>query len=287
MRCEICGEKTIELGVKAGQFRKEEFHVRRCPACQFSCVANPWTEYHEVYSEAYYRGEGADPLVNYALDLECPNTTAHFYEWRGLLRAVRSLARVDGQSMWLDFGCGAGGLVRYLREENVQAFGFEEGAIANRAREAGIPILNSDDLPDQRGKFDVVTAIEVIEHVQHPLEVLTEIRKLLKPGGLFFCTTGNARRYRNQLLEWPYVIPEIHISFFEPETLALALRKTGFRPEWTGYLPGFTDILRFKILKSLRVKSRSAVEAIVPWPVVSRAAELHFKVFAHPIGWAC
>ncbi len=189
--------------------------------------------------------------------------------------------------MWLDYGCGAGGLVRYLRGENVQAFGFDEGAIAQRARTAGIPIFNSEELPKHKGKFDVVTAIEVIEHVQHPLEFLMQIRELLKPGGLFFCTTGNAKRYRSQLLQWPYVIPEIHISFFEPETLALALQKTGFRAEWAGYLPGFNDILRYKILKSLKVKHRSFAEAILPWPIVSRSADLYFKVFAHPIGRAC
>ena len=284
--CEICGHDTQEIGAKEGRFRKQLFHIRRCPACHFLNVADPWTEYHEVYSEAYYRGEGADPLVDYALDLERFSTTAHLYEWRGLLRAIRALMPVNDETSWLDFGCGAGGLVRYLRTEGVKATGFEEGAIAQRARATGIPIVDSRELERLSGTFDVVTAVEVLEHVQHPLEVLALIRKMLKPGGLFFCTTGNAKRHSRHLLQWSYIIPEIHISFFEPETLAMALQKTGFRPAWPGYLPGFSDILRYKILKYLGVKQRSLAEAILPWPLISRSAQLYLKVMDHPIGWA-
>src|SRR5580704_4966602 len=50
--CRICGHETSELGVKVGRFRKEAFRIRRCTMCQFACVANPWTNYAEVYSEA-------------------------------------------------------------------------------------------------------------------------------------------------------------------------------------------------------------------------------------------
>jgi SAM-dependent methyltransferase len=249
-------------------------------------VANPWTEYHEIYSDAYYCGEGADPLVDYAIDLACPSTTIHMYEWRGIFRAVKNLVSVDNSTQWLDFGSGAGGLVRYLRAHNVEALGFEESAIAKRARAVGIPVLNSSQLVERNGTFDIVTAIEVLEHVHHPLEVLAQIRRLLKPGGLFFYTTGNARPYRDRLVKWRYVVPEVHVSFYEPETLVLAMQKTGFRPQNVGYLPGFTDILHYRILKTLRFKHRSLWEAPLPWSLLSRSAQVAYKFFAHPIGWA-
>jgi len=283
--CEICGGEIVEIGVKTGHYRKDAFHLFRCPECRFVCVADPWTEYHEVYSNSYYCGDGADPSVDYALDLNSPATTAHMYEWRGILRAVRSLTPLDG-AQWLDFGCGAGGLVRYLRGEGVQAFGFERSTIVERVRSEGIPVLDPEEIGRCAGSFDVVTAIEVLEHVQHPLEILSEIRQLLKPGGLFFYTTGNSKPYRDRLLRWRYLVPEVHISFFEPETLALALEKTGFQPQWTGYLPGFTDILRYRILKTLGIKHRSMAEALLPWPALSRSAQAYFKFFAHPIAWA-
>ena len=75
-----------------------------------------------------------------------------------------------------------------------------------------------------------MTAIEVLEHTLEPLAELRRIRKLLRPGGLLFLTTGNAAPFASDLLRWSYIIPEIHISFFEPSTLEYALHAAGFRP---------------------------------------------------------
>ena len=76
----------------------------------------------------------------------------------------------------------------------------------------------------------MVTAIEVIEHTLDPLAELRTIRGLLRPGGLLFLTTGNAAPFASDLLRWSYIVPEIHVSFFEPDTLERALVKCGFRP---------------------------------------------------------
>ena len=77
-------------------------------------------------------------------------------------------------------------------------------------------------------------------------------RKLLKPSGIFFRTTGNSGPFSNRLLRWSYyVVPEVHISFFELRTLALCLTKTGFEPDHPGLVAGFEDIIQFKVLKAL------------------------------------
>lgn len=284
--CKICGSTTLQLGTRTGSYRKELFRFRRCDNCRFTFVENPWTDYQAIYSEEYYSGRGADPLIDYAFDLSSPDSTAHVYEWRGVLSAVKSLVAITSATRWLDFGCGAGGLVGHLRNAGVNAIGLEDGAIADRARSCGVPVMRSTEIPEHRGEFDVITAIEVLEHVESPLSVLRDIRSLLKPGGVFFYTTGNAKPFRENFLNWRYVVPEIHISYFEPGTLEFALRKCGFRPEWRGYLPGFTDILRYKILKNVGVKRRSVFERILPWPALARAAQLRYKVLAHPVGWA-
>jgi SAM-dependent methyltransferase len=282
--CKICGSSTMEAGTKWGSFEQREFHLRQCTCCFFSFVSDPCTDYSRIYSDAYYRGEGADPLVDYAFELEHPERTIRQYEWRGIYRVVQSLAPVSSGTRWLDFGCGNGGLVRYCREKQVSAVGFEEGAIADTARAAGIPIVPRASLDDQ--SFDVITAIEVLEHVEQPVDVLRDIRRLLKPDGVFFLTTGNAAPYRNRLPAWSYVTPEIHISFFEPETMQRALTLAGFRTEFRGFVPGFTDIIRFKILKNLKIRTRSAWESMLPWPLLSRVADARYQVSAHPVAWA-
>ena len=135
-----------------------------------------------------------------------------------------------------DFACGNGGLVRAGRGRGLDIVGFEEGWTADRARDAGIPILREAELDAVDGAFDIVTSIEVVEHLIDPMEVFMQIRRLMKPGGLFYIITGNAEPFRADLLAWRYVVPEIHVGYFEPSTLAEALTRSGFTPIWPGFL---------------------------------------------------
>jgi SAM-dependent methyltransferase len=286
-RCKICGADTVAIGIKQGRVRRENFFVCRCDECGYAFVENPWLDYEKIYTEEYYSGTGADPRVDYLFELEHPNQTIRTYEWRGILDSIRAAIPLGPKTQWLDFGCGNGGLVRYCRHNvGCSIWGHEEGWISDRAAQSGIALLSRAELDGFRGSFDVVTAIEVLEHVPEPVQILQELRTLLRPGGLFFFTTGNAEPYRPRLLEWPYLIPEIHISLFEPRTLVRGLELCGFRPELRGYCAGFEDIIRFKILKNLGVKKVSAWERALPWALLSRFADKRFGVSAHPIGWA-
>ena len=52
---------------------------------------------------------------------------------------------------------------------------------------------------EQIGKFDLVIACEVIEHVAHPLELLTHLKTFLTPEGRVLLTTPNGSHFRNKL----------------------------------------------------------------------------------------
>ena len=286
-RCKICGCGAEYVGAKAGRFKKRDFHLFSCRRCGFTFIDDPWTNFGEIYSEAYYRGQGADPLVDYLFELKHPDITARKYEWAGILEIVRARSPVNDTIRWLDFGCGNGGLVRYAREHtNCFIQGFEEGWITAKASNFGIPILRQDELSTLEGSFDIVTAIEVLEHIPDPILELKRIRSLLKPGGIFFFTTGNAAPYTNKIKEWKYVVPEVHISFFEPRTLAYALEQAGFQVEWPTYTPGFDQVIRFKILKSLRVRKTSWWEKLLPWKIIALLVRWRLQIPGHPIGIA-
>ena len=284
--CRICGDATEAAGSKRGALTKALFRLRRCRTCGFGFVANPCEDFADIYDESYYKGKGADPFVDYLFELEHPTATVRRLEWEGILEVVRALHPLDSSSRWLDYGCGNGGLVRHLlRSGTCQATGFETGWIADRARARGIPILREDDLSGDHGRYDVVTAIEVIEHLPDPLLLLRACRRLLRPGGLVFLTTGNAAPHRD-LRRWSYVYPEVHVSFFEPRTLERALTLTGFRPERRGFVPGFEKIIRFKLLKRLGFRRERRAFDLIPWSRVARLVDARLSVSAHPIGWA-
>ena len=284
--CRVCGGHTVCLGPVHGSYSRRDYELRRCDECRYAYIAEPWTEFARIYDDAYYAGMGADPLVDYQFELEEPDATIRVYEWRGIVRLVETLlGGLDG-IRWLDFGAGNGGLVRYVSHHTTaSAVGFEEGAIAGRARDLGIPIKPSLESEDPFS-YDVVTAIEVLEHAIDPLAELRRIRKMLRPGGVLLLTTGNAAPFASRLTRWPYVIPEIHVSFFEPATLVHALRSCGFRPARMPARDGFDDVMKFKVLKNLRLRRRTVLTDAIPAHPVAILADAKTRLGAHPIGWA-
>ena len=263
------------------------FLLFRCPECLFAFVDPPWAGISHAYNEEYYRGNGIDSSVDYLYELEAPRETVRYYEWKGFTDMIGSLVPLNPKTRWLDYGCGNGGLVRYVRNAGIaDAVGFDRGWIVGHSRKLGIPVLSEDEISDHHGQFDVVTMLEVIEHVVDPLSVLQHARRLLKPNGILYLTTGNARPYSDRLLAWRYVIPEIHVSYFQPCSMEAALTRAGFRPEYQVRPRGYADILRFKILKNIGVHRRSLLERVVPWRLVSYFADLKYQVTYHPYGVA-
>lgn len=285
--CKICGKETDAVGFKRGRFTHKQFELRSCRNCGFAFVANPRDDFANIYNEDYYRGRGPDPFVDYLFELEHPDRTIRRFEWEGIVRAVGSLTNLTRQTRWLDFGSGNGGLVRHCRQAlGCEAYGWEEGWIAHRAAQHGIAILDRADMQREQNSFDVVTAIEVIEHAIEPIEVFRTARGLLKPGGLFFLTTGNAEPSADNLLKWRYIVPEIHVSFFEPRTLQYALEQTGFRVVYPGFCPGYQEIIQFKILKNLHVRCVAGWFNLVPWRTAAKFCDARLKITALPVGWA-
>ncbi|MBX7220718.1 MAG: class I SAM-dependent methyltransferase [Blastocatellia bacterium] len=284
--CPICATPSPFLGEKTGHLQAEPYRFHLCPGCRLRFISNPNRNFAEIYDLDYYSGRGVDPTVNYLAELEQPQTTVRQYEWRGVAATVRHIKGLSPQMRWLDYGCGNGGLVRWLREHHdVPAVGFEMGAMADLARAQGIPILTKPELVAQSTCYDVITAIEVLEHVEHPMEVLEEIYRLLDGSGVFFYTTGNAAQFQTDFFNWAYVMPDIHITYYEPGTLDLALRQTGFAIKKLPFQAGLTDIIRFKMLKALKVQSVNWWEKTLPWPVLARMVDLRYGISHMPFGW--
>ena len=72
---------------------------------------------------------------------------------------------------------------------------------------ADIPLemrdLDSDfaaSVVSEHGQFDVVVAIEIIEHLENPFRFVRECARLLKPGGLLFLTTPNVEAVNSRLI---------------------------------------------------------------------------------------
>jgi SAM-dependent methyltransferase len=289
VNCPICQGQSIKLGDKRGRYIRHDFSLRECLECTYAFVENPCIDFGRIYDEDYYRAKGADPLTDYMFELEHPDESIRSHELRGIVEVVRSIIGSLASKSWLDFACGNGELVRHLNAVAPEAkfvAGFEEGWIAGEARRNQINILSELELGKLKGGFDVVSAIEVLEHVLNPVETMSRIGELLKPGGLFFYTTGNSAPFRKNLLEWRYVTPEIHVGFFNPKSMSVALEKAGFRVQPGRYMPGYEEIIHFKILKTLGFKRDSPVFNFAPWSIISKLVDMKYRMSELPTALA-
>ncbi len=110
----------------------------------------------------------------------------------GIYKRARLVRRWAPGNRLLDVGCATGGFLEYMqRREGFTVWGVELNphAAAYARDRLGIPVyagtLEEANLPQDA--FDVVTMWHVLEHVFDPLSTAREVRRVLKPGGVFVC----------------------------------------------------------------------------------------------------
>jgi 2-polyprenyl-6-hydroxyphenyl methylase/3-demethylubiquinone-9 3-methyltransferase len=104
---------------------------------------------------------------------------------------------LDGKTA-LDVGCGAGLLCEPLARLGAKVTGIDASpdVIAVAREHAAAMSLDIDyragDVQQLEGQFDLITSLEVIEHVAEPAAFMKTLAKRLAPGGLLILSTPNA-----------------------------------------------------------------------------------------------
>ena len=279
--CSVCGDTAHQVDHKKrlGIY----YIIMSCPHCGYSFISNPRTDYMNIYNHNYYNGLGVDPKVRYEKQYELGTKSIKYYEYRGLHKIFNKLTFTGNK--WLDYGCGVGGLLRYGNEQGIDIAGFDEGYAADFARRNGHYVIDRETLSELENEFDFISAVEVLEHVNKPLEVFTLIRRLLKPGGVFFLTTGNARCFNGRLSQWHYTnYPEAHISFYEPRTISYLLGQTGFEIDKATVDDGYGDIIKYKLLNYLNFDNRNHFFDSISSNMLGRIIETKFRLTDIPFG---
>jgi 2-polyprenyl-6-hydroxyphenyl methylase/3-demethylubiquinone-9 3-methyltransferase len=117
--------------------------------------------------------------------------------WLAASRAERVPPAAHPGAVLVDLGCGGGLMAPHVRRLGYRHVGVDIGLSGlTTAAEHGVSVLRGSVLavPLADGCADVVTAGEILEHVEDPGRVLTEAARLLRPGGLLVLDSIAATR---------------------------------------------------------------------------------------------
>ncbi len=187
---------------------------------------------------------------------------------------IEKIRTIKGHSV-LDIGCGGGFLSNELGMKGLDVTGvdlspmsLEVAANHDRSGKVKYQVADAYQLPFADETFDVVTAMDFLEHVEDPKKVILEASRVLKPGGIFIFHTFN----RN-ILSWLVIIKfvewivkntpkNMHILrlFITPDELTKYCRESkmqveemkGLRPVWSS-IP-IRNLLSGVVPKSMRFK---------------------------------
>jgi len=173
----------------------------------------------------------------------------------------------------LEVGCGGGILCEEIVQMGFETTGIDPSAhslniAANHAKGGGLQIQydhgTGEALPYADGSFDVVFCCDVLEHVRDLPRVISEIARVLKPGGAFIFDTLN-RTWISKLVaiklwqewkRWALFPPGLHVweMFIKPNELRALLQQNNFDlKEMKGSSPSVSVP---RMLKHLRKRAK-------------------------------
>ena len=165
---------------------------------------------------------------------------------------IAARASLSGRQV-LDVGCGGGILAEAMARAGAEVCGIDLSDQALKVAqlhllESRLPVryeaVSAEDLAGRSaGQFDVITCMELLEHVPEPASTVAACARLLKPGGrVFFSTINrNPKSYLFAVIGAEYVLKLLpkgthdYMRFIKPSELAAACRANGLRvSEFTG-----------------------------------------------------
>jgi 2-polyprenyl-3-methyl-5-hydroxy-6-metoxy-1,4-benzoquinol methylase len=218
--CPLCHAQKSAVFMK-----KDGYTLYRCGQCGFTFV-HPIPNSAEVYSQDYFAGAvHGFGYVDYDTD-KAP--MVHTFE--KYMRHIRALVPTGGRL--LDVGAATGFFLDIAKRFGFEVHGVEISAFAAaQAREKGLDVLTGTlaDTPKDL-LFDVITMLDVIEHVSDPREEILRVKEIMRPGGVLVINTPDAGSLYARMMgkRWHLIVPPEHLYYFTRKNIRMLLEEEGF-----------------------------------------------------------
>ncbi|HSS19402.1 MAG TPA: class I SAM-dependent methyltransferase [Pyrinomonadaceae bacterium] len=237
--CPLCSSEASTVVVS----RQDGLPIRECQSCSLAYI-DPRPDAQQLsdyYRDGYFSGEkdffkGKDYCRERDQAINDQSVTGY--------RDIVSTLNISGKTI-LDVGCATGALLQSLRSKGPKeliGIDLAEYPISFGKARYGLDLrcgtLTSTNLPDQY--FDLITLIDVVEHLEDLKNFSAEVQRLLKPGGSLFVCTPNYLSYKLAKDDWSCLYQDFeHLQYFSKQSLTRLFADAGLHLVkcWNNTLP--------------------------------------------------
>lgn len=245
-QCFICGHEHLRSvnrerfdthclsSAELRAYDQKKFWLNRCLQCGFMQPEGmpeekayfDWLYSHDYMSREQMEAEYASPFKDLIFQTILRNLSQR------LPREQRTL---------IDVGTNLGRMLTLAAQLGWTAEGIELSSHLSEfaAKQTGLPVhsLDAAQLAQTNRYYNAVVLTDVLEHIPNPVEILTDLRQLLLPGGWIAVKVPcGANQLRKQQIRQALRITShaeiavnlIHINHFNAKNLTLALQRAGF-----------------------------------------------------------
>jgi SAM-dependent methyltransferase len=189
------------------------FSIHRCVGCGLGHTVPQPTDLDRYYQESYYGKRHG--------------FTSRYCVSRRLRFVAAAVPDGKGRRL-LDIGCGDGSFLLAAREAGWVVMGTERNPAM--ARDAGLDVEESLDRVTESGTFECVTLWHTLEHMRDISFTLSNIARLLKPGGKLVVAVPDFGGLQARIFgpKWLHADVPRHLYHFDPQALHHCLSDGGF-----------------------------------------------------------
>jgi len=230
--CNICGNNSFKT-----IYRLRDFNVIRCQKCSTLCrdIVFERAESEQLYSKDYF--------CDLQKDFFFGNEKLREKAFIDKMSIIDNLYPRKGKL--LDIGCATGMFLKVAKQRgwSVQGVEISRFAADYAIKKEGLNVHNCDllDVKFPSCSFDVVTMWDAVDHSESPSEIIGEVHRILKPGGivaldtfmedgLLFALANCAYKLSFGFVKYPShkAHPLHHSHYFSRETFKYLLESHGF-----------------------------------------------------------
>jgi len=222
IKCPICHQKDA-----LPYASKNRYDFYRSNFCGLIFVEPLPEDTSGIYGKDYFQGaKSGFGYADYDSDKE-----SMIPVFSGYLKEISKYT--SSQRRLLDVGAASGSFLDAAKNKGWDVMGVEVSEYAsNKAREKGLNVVTGTIHTDAlTGKeFQVITMLDVIEHLPEPKKDLREICSLLEDRGTLIINTPDSASLWARIwgAKWHQLIPPEHLHLFNGKALKIILKDSGF-----------------------------------------------------------